>query len=463
METQAYFQNIKDVILSEIDKAQNEVCVAVPWFTDNDLFAALLQRAKKRITVRLITLDDEINRKQGVDTNILQSSGGKVYKILHGSDSPLMHNKFCVIDRNVVITGSYNWSRKAQHNNENITVTKGDYELSLQFLNEFNRLIELYFGEKAAEVVNISKLIKRLQVVKYFISLGDTDELATQINKLRALPFSADLNELLQDVDAKRYTDAVAKIELFVSRYQRVAIYEDPEVNTLQLEVKALEMELISISNEKADAEKLLLEFMMMHNKLLGALISKILRLKIELLKSRAIVDESKQEEFEAANRDYERYHEQYTENKEKRHFELSSEEQAVLRKKYREAARKCHPDKVPLELKKQAEEIFNALQEAYQENDIKKVSEILDQINKGNFFVSRTEKITEKVKLKAEAARLRNHIKKLALELEAIKATETYQTIKNVKSWGEYFGKTKQMLEQQLSELEAEVGEAES
>lgn len=461
METQAYFQNIRDVILSEINNAQSEVCVAVPWFTDTNLLAALVQCAKKTVTVRLITIDDEINRKQGVDTNALQLSGGKVYKIVHEGDCALMHNKFCVIDRNVVITGSYNWSRKAQHNNENITVTKGDYELSLQFLNEFNRLIELYFGEKAAEEVDIGKLIKRLQVVKYFISLGDTEELPSQINKLRALSFSADLNELLQDVDAKRYTAAVAKIELFVSRYQSVAIYEDPEVNTLKIEVKALEMELTSISNEKADAEKLLVEFVMMHNKLLGELISKILRLKMELLKSRPTVSEPKQKEFEEAERDYEQYHKQYEEAKSKKHFELSDEEQTELKKKYREAARKCHPDKVSVELKKQAEEVFNELQAAYQENNLKRVSEILTQINQGNFFVSRSEKVTAKAKLKAEAARLRNHISKLALELEAIKATETYKTINNIKNWEEYFGKTKQKLEQQLLEMEAEVSEA--
>jgi phosphatidylserine/phosphatidylglycerophosphate/cardiolipin synthase-like enzyme len=33
-----------------------------------------------------------------------------------------MHNKFCVIDGQAVITGSFNWSYKARQNHENITI-----------------------------------------------------------------------------------------------------------------------------------------------------------------------------------------------------------------------------------------------------------------------------------------------------------------------------------------------------
>lgn len=34
-----------------------------------------------------------------------------------------MHNKFCVIDNQIVITGSYNWSDNAEYkNDENISI-----------------------------------------------------------------------------------------------------------------------------------------------------------------------------------------------------------------------------------------------------------------------------------------------------------------------------------------------------
>jgi len=366
-----------------------------------------------------------------------------------------MHNKFCVIDRNVVITGSYNWSRKAQLNNENITVTKGDYELSLQFVNEFNRLVEHYFGEKAAEEIDIGKLVKRLQVVKNFISLGETDELPAQLAKLRTIAFSAELNELIEDIGAKRYSDAISKIAAFINRYQQLTLYEDPEVNALKAEIKALELELTSISNEKADAEKLVVEFGIRHNQILGAIISKILKLKIEMLKGEVPESEEKKKEYEEAKKDYEDYHQQYEETKSKKHFDLNEEQQAELKKKYREATRKCHPDRVAEELKQEAEEVFNELQRAYQENNLQRVTEILDEINKGNFYISRSEKISEKTKLKAETTRLRNKIKKLVLELTELKSSETYQTISKIDDWEVYFGETKEKLEEQLNELE--------
>jgi len=37
-----------------------------------------------------------------------------------------MHNKFCVIDSKTVVTGSYNWTKKAQSNYENITIIKDE-------------------------------------------------------------------------------------------------------------------------------------------------------------------------------------------------------------------------------------------------------------------------------------------------------------------------------------------------
>lgn len=48
-----------------------------------------------------------------------------------------MHNKFCIIDSNIVITGSYNWSFKARMNDENILIIQNDNSLTKQFENNF--------------------------------------------------------------------------------------------------------------------------------------------------------------------------------------------------------------------------------------------------------------------------------------------------------------------------------------
>ena len=62
-----------------------------------------------------------------------------------GSKEEIMHNKFCIIDHKTVITGSYNWTRKAKTNDENITVTKDSPELATDFVTEFQRNNRIIF------------------------------------------------------------------------------------------------------------------------------------------------------------------------------------------------------------------------------------------------------------------------------------------------------------------------------
>jgi len=53
-----------------------------------------------------------------------------------------MHNKFAVIDRNIVITGSYNWSNNATNiNDENMVVIRSE-DLSNDFNQEFEELLQ---------------------------------------------------------------------------------------------------------------------------------------------------------------------------------------------------------------------------------------------------------------------------------------------------------------------------------
>lgn len=51
-----------------------------------------------------------------------------------------MHDKFCIIDNQIVIHGSYNWTNKAEFKNEeNISVTK-DCNASTEFSIKFKEL-----------------------------------------------------------------------------------------------------------------------------------------------------------------------------------------------------------------------------------------------------------------------------------------------------------------------------------
>ena len=147
MQTEAIFENIAGQIQQEIDKAQHSVFIAVAWFTNKTLFNALLSRAKNGCRVSLIISNDEINSNSSIDFGLLNTNGSVVYKIGDG-DSVLMHNKFCVIDHSTIITGSYNWSYKAESNFENVVITRKDTMLAEQFIAEFNKIRKQFFQEK---------------------------------------------------------------------------------------------------------------------------------------------------------------------------------------------------------------------------------------------------------------------------------------------------------------------------
>ncbi len=128
-----YFSGIKEIIADAINKSCEEILVAVAWFTDTTLKDALLGALQRGVKISIIIYDDKINDKSFFET--LYYQGAKI-----GLAKKLMHNKFCVIDRDTVINGSYNWTIKAKSNDENIQVTSNNSYLANQFIEQFGLL-----------------------------------------------------------------------------------------------------------------------------------------------------------------------------------------------------------------------------------------------------------------------------------------------------------------------------------
>ena len=118
---QVYFKDIEQVISFTLASAKSRIYVAVAWFTNEVLFNSLLDALQKEVEVKVLILDDILNRNEfGLDFGVLANNGADVR--LAKTDKGTMHHKFCIID-NQVITGSYNWTYHANINNENIIVT----------------------------------------------------------------------------------------------------------------------------------------------------------------------------------------------------------------------------------------------------------------------------------------------------------------------------------------------------
>ncbi len=294
--------------------------------------------------------------------------------------------------------------------------------------------------------IQFSKIIKRLELIKSLISLEEEDEIETHIAKLEKDDFTGDLKNIIVFLKEKSYSKAALEIETFINQHSGLSVYIDPEIDGLKLEAKSLEAKLNKLSDEKADLEKLIHEFGVRHNKELGELILKILKFRKN--KAKGTPKETEAEE------DYKNYSEEFEISKNEKIADLTEEELHEIKKKYRKASKLCHPDVVSEEQKEMADKLFTELNAAYERNDLEKVKEILENLEKGNFFVNKSDAINEKQLMKTEIEKLKMRINELQQEMQLIKESDAYKTISGIDDWDVYFKETKEKLEEQAKEL---------
>ena len=137
IEHDVVFDEIKDTIIQGIRNANFIIWVAVAWFTDTEIFNELMLRKNAGINVRIITSSEPSNQHimKG-----LESHFDLVKVPLKGAClSNRMHDKFCIIDLEYVMHGSYNWSKNARTNDETLA-TALDRDFVRKFADEFMRL-----------------------------------------------------------------------------------------------------------------------------------------------------------------------------------------------------------------------------------------------------------------------------------------------------------------------------------
>lgn len=459
MQTQAYFDDIQLHILHELRKATSSIHIAVAWFTDPELFEQLCQKAGSGVRVELIVINDSINRKSGLQYKSLRDLGGMFMMV--GDDkknSTIMHNKFCVIDSTTVITGSYNWSRKAQQNSENITVISDHRELARQFIEEFDSLVERHSG-KGVSGADFGKIMARLEALRLVIELDDEDDIELQLAKLKKLLSGGneydEVKKIVAQIEDDQLDQAIAAIKTFAHSRKQISVYVDPEIPELTLELKALELQVGSLEDEKTELEKLLHTYNYRHAIEVGEIIRRILLLRREKLKVEAEQDADKEEEYQEAQQDYEEYEQDYQETSKQELFKVTEAELQELKAIFRACSKMCHPDVVAQEFKAEASQLFARLCEANGKNDIAAVKAIYEQLQKG-IFAPMSATVSDAQKLHGQVVRIRGKVKDLAVAISALRTTDAYHKVVAIEDWDEYFATLKQQLQAELESLEA-------
>ncbi len=198
-------------------------------------------------------------------------------------------------------------------------------------------------------------------------------------------------------------------------------------------------------------------EFNILYNLKLGEIISKILKKEQDILRQKSNEtpeDNTAQKKYEEAKNNYEEFHNNYEEILKEERYDLSEEEQQKLKQFFRKAAKMCHPDIVSDELKSQAQEIIQKLNEAYAKKDLETVEEILNSLENGFSFDMASDIISDKKILKVKIADIRTKIELLNKEIKDIKLDETFIAIQEIEDMDEYFEFMKNSLNKKYEQL---------
>lgn len=139
-----YSTCIQNEIQKELFKSEHTIKIAVAWFTNELLFQPLIMKLQLGVKISIVLNHDEINVSDSndIDFSSFVNAGGE---LRWNRTNKLMHDKFCIIDDSVVISGSYNWTNKAEYNDESIAIYENEAD-TLAFYNSkfenFCRLLE---------------------------------------------------------------------------------------------------------------------------------------------------------------------------------------------------------------------------------------------------------------------------------------------------------------------------------
>lgn len=132
--------NVAANLLDLIHNASESIYFMAYSFTSDPLAEAIRARAEDGVTVEGVMDSEQITSNIGTEFDPFRQAGLDVRR---DGIPGLMHHKVIIIDEQIVITGSYNFTNSAEtRNDENLLVIYDPF-IASQFLAEFQRVFAL--------------------------------------------------------------------------------------------------------------------------------------------------------------------------------------------------------------------------------------------------------------------------------------------------------------------------------
>lgn len=411
-------------------------------------------KSSKKLTIQELPFKQDapikIQIKEINDVMMSFSVDGTIYlvakpKNITWKDTALRQNDICTVMKvqngNGMRLNLIDVNGKSVASKETQAVIYEDKELSelkLQLKSLESRLQELI--EQKTEYLNDLDEFNRA----YNLHLGD---IIKTILKLR--------KEIL-------YKKTIKQQNLKAKYQEDLKTFEETEatIDELKNTIDELKSALDQIDEHHEDYDELLSAYDELNDEL-SKLEQELDKQESELEKTKESLDDDEVfQQYEEAKSTFDDFDESYQHIKaiQKQKLELGDEEKAKLKNLFRKAARLCHPDIVPDELKDQATQIMQQLNAAYDKQDLAGVKKILESLENGRGFEVSSDRINNKEQLKEKIKEYKANIANIESEIEEILQDETYQTITTLEDWDAYFDDLKNDLEAEKQKLEEEA-----
>lgn len=411
-------------------------------------------KSSKKLTIQELPFKQDapikIQIKEINDVMMSFSVDGTIYlvakpKNITWKDTAVWQNDICTVMKvqngNGMRLNLIDVNGKSVASKETQAVIYEDKELSvlkLQLKSLESRLQELI--EQKTEYLNDLDEFNRV----YNLHLGDI--IKTILNLRKEILYKKTIKQ--QNLKAKYQED--------------LKTFEETEatIDELKNTIDELKSALDQIDEHHEDYDELLYAYDELNDEL-SKLEQELDKQESELEKTKESIDDDEVfQQYEEAKSTFDDFDESYQHIKEfqKQKLELGDEEKAKLKNLFRKAARLCHPDIVPDELKDQATQIMQQLNAAYDKQDLAGVKKILESLENGRGFEVSSDRINNKEQLKEKIKEYKANIANIESEIEEILQDETYQTITTLEDWDAYFEELKKDLEAEKQKLKEEA-----
>jgi phosphatidylserine/phosphatidylglycerophosphate/cardiolipin synthase-like enzyme len=124
-------------LLKVIQSAKQSISFLAYSFTSDDLAQALIERSKQGVKIEGVMERSQVESNGGSDYDRFRSAGLEVR--LDGNPKQ-MHDKVMIIDDQIVVTGSFNYTYSAEHTNDENLLVIYNPQIAGLYLAEFERI-----------------------------------------------------------------------------------------------------------------------------------------------------------------------------------------------------------------------------------------------------------------------------------------------------------------------------------